>query len=207
MALIFPWRVVQTTGVTLNKQGLSWPSVGFVVQPVVVSSRTRRRGGQRRPSSAEGAWLQQKGRPPRLEELLNWSSRLLGTHPLKALPSRYSVSRLERLPSSAGISPLKLLALRCSHSRLERLLSSAGISPLKLVVAEEQIYQVGEAAQLRRYLPAQLVVVEAQPFKVGEAAQLRRYLPAQAVVGEGTDMSGWRGCPAPPVSPRSSRCR
>ena len=61
----------------------------------------------------------------------NWSSRLLGTHPLKAMWLRSRCVRLERLPSSAGISPLKALLLRSSHFRLERLPSSGGISPLK----------------------------------------------------------------------------
>ena len=43
-----------------------------------------------------------------------------------------SLSRLERLPSSAGISPLKSLSLEVpAFSRLERLPSSGGISPLK----------------------------------------------------------------------------
>ena len=53
---------------------------------------------------------------------------------------------------------------RSSPPRLERLPSSAGISPLKLVAVEVQHSQVGEAAQLRRYLPAQLVAVEDQRY-------------------------------------------
>ena len=63
---------------------------------------------------AEDAWLQQMGRPPRGEED-NWYSRLLGTHPLKSLPPRVSHVRLERLPSSAGISPLKPFSKRFSR--------------------------------------------------------------------------------------------
>ena len=62
--------------------------------------------------------VQQKGRSPRSESSkFNWSSRLLGTHPLKELPPRRSDLRLERLPSSAGISPLKPLPPRRSHIR------------------------------------------------------------------------------------------
>ena len=96
------------------------------------------------PPQAEGVWLQQKGRSPRSELLRsNWSSRMLGTHPLKSLPPRDSCLRLERLPSSAGISPAQL------------------------VLVEFQPSQVGEAAQPRRYLSAQVVVVEIQPFQVG----------------------------------------
>ena len=61
------------------------------------------------PSLAEGAWLQQKGRPPSLDVLDNWSSRLPGTHPLKSFSWTHSPLRLERLPNSGGISPLKSL--------------------------------------------------------------------------------------------------
>ena len=105
---------------------------------------------------------------------------------------RYCPLRLERLPSSAGISPLKSLPLRYS------------------------ICQVGEAAQLRRYLPAQAVEVEVQfssplrysPLRLERLPNSRRYLPAQGVIAEvPVALSGWRGCPAPPVSPRSSRFR
>ena len=44
----------------------------------------------------------------------NLSSRLLGTHTLKSLLPRCSSTRLERLPSSGGISPLKALSRRLS---------------------------------------------------------------------------------------------
>ena len=80
--------------------------------------------------------------------------------PAQSLSERYSVSSLERLPSSGGISPAQVVVERCSHLRLERLPSSGGISPLKSVVEEAQMCQVGEAAKLRRYLPAQVVGVE-----------------------------------------------
>ena len=53
---------------------------------------------------------------------------------------RYSSVRLERLPSSAGISQLKSLSMRARSVRLERL------------------------AQLRRYLPAQGVAAEVHPY-------------------------------------------
>ena len=80
--------------------------------------------------------------------------------------------------------------------------------PAQVVALEVQRYQVGEAAQLRRQLPAQVVALEVQRYQVGEAAQLRRYLPAQVVAAEAQMCPGWRGCPAPPVSPRSSSwCR
>ena len=49
------------------------------------------------------------------------------------------MSRLERLPSSAGISPLKALELRSRYVRLERLPSSAGISPLKALASRNSL--------------------------------------------------------------------
>ena len=58
-----------------------------------------------------------------------------GISPLKTLSLRVRIVKLERLPSSAGISPLKAFSLRNSHSRLERLPNHAGISPLKALTA------------------------------------------------------------------------
>ena len=92
------------------------------------------------PSPAEVAWLQQKGRSPRLEKSKSnkSSSKLLGTHPLKSLlerPSCYQVGEAAQL---------------------------RWYLPAQLVVVEFQKLQIGEAAQLRRYLPAQLVVAEVQ---------------------------------------------
>ena len=137
--------------------------------------------------------------------------------------------RLARLPNSGGISPLNWFpseGQRCpgwrgcptpavsprstrsrSRSRLGQVGEAAQLRrylPAQLVLAEGQLGQVGEAAQLRGYLPAQLVPAEGQPSQVGEVAQLRRYLPAQLVVAEATALSGWRGCPTPAVSPRST---
>ena len=113
----------------------------------------------------------------------NRSKKLLGTHPPNWFPKRPSPIRLARLPNSGGISPLNRFRLSHRVLRLARLPNSGGISPLNWFSLRSRDSQVGEVAQLRGYLPAQLVLEEGQR------------------------LSGWRGCPTPAVSPRSTRFR
>ena len=124
----------------------------------------------------------QNWRPPRFElSISNRPDKSLGTHPVNWFPWSHSRVRLARLPNSGGISPLNWFPL------------------------EGQPCQVGEVAQLRRYLTAQLVLVPRDSHvQVGEVAQLRRYLTAQLVRAEVQHCPGWRGCPTPAVSPRST---
>ena len=106
-----------------------------------------------------------------------------GIGPLNWLLPRLSNSKLARLPSSDGIGPLNWLLARLSNLRLSRLPSSDGIDPLNWLPSSPSPFEVGEVAQFRRYRPAQLVAVEPQQYP------------------------GWRGCPVPTVSTRSTGCR
>ena len=88
-------------------------------------------------------------------------------------------------PTPCGIHPVKwLLSERPDSFKLDRLPSSAGISPLNSFPWSPSDCQVGEVAQLRRDRTAQLVLVEVQPLQVGQVAQLPRYRPAQLVLVE-----------------------
>ncbi|CAI8031193.1 hypothetical protein GBAR_LOCUS17701, partial [Geodia barretti] len=76
--------------------------------------------------------------------------------------------RLERLPSSAGISPLKSLSLRYSLSGW-RGCPAPAVSPRSSRCREVQLCQVGEAAQLRGISPLKSLP-RGQLCQVGEAA-------------------------------------
>ena len=96
----------------------------------------------------------------------------------------HSVCRLDRLPSSVGISPVNWLLLSHSHCRLDRFPSSVGISPVNWFTGEGQPCQAGQVPQFRRYLPGQLVYGEGQLCQAGQVPQFRRYLPGQLVTCE-----------------------
>ena len=65
----------------------------------------------------------------------------------------HSTVRLDRPPSSGGISPVNWLSARPRILRLDRRPNSGGISPVNWLDLERQAFQVGEAAQLRRISP------------------------------------------------------
>ena len=72
----------------------------------------------------------QNGRPKSARSLSVIPRSPGGTHPVSALPARYSFSRLVRTPNSGGIGPDSWLLLRSNHCRLARVPSCGGIVPV-----------------------------------------------------------------------------
>ena len=156
-----------------------------------------RQVGRGRPAQAESR--PSTGCCPEPQHLSGWTGRpaQAESRPSTGCRGDHSPVRLDRPPSSGGISPVNWLLSRDSSVRLDRPPSSGGISPVNWLLLEPQPRQVGQAAQLRRNLARQLVVVKRQLRQVGQAAQLRRYLARQlVVVARGHSTSGWTGRPA-----------
>ena len=109
--------------------------------------------------------------------------RLEGSAPVNWFLKRYSASRLERRPSSAGISPFNWLPERARIVRFSRV------------------------AELRRYLPAQLVAGEGQDYQVFEGCPVPPVSARSTGCPGGTALANWKGGPAPPVSARSTGFR
>ena len=61
--------------------------------------------------------------------------------------------------SASGTHPVNRLSESSSRSRLDRLPSSGGISPLRSLPPQAKLFEVGKVAQLGRDRPAQLVAV------------------------------------------------
>ena len=117
--------------------------------------------------------------------------------PVKALSRVRNVSRpncRRYLPAQVAVGEV-----RCQVGEAAQL---RGISPLKRCWSGTRC-QVGEVAQLRRCSRRCLRGSEMSGWR---GRPTRPYLPV-VVVGEVQRCQVVRGCPAPPVSPRSRRCR
>ena len=97
----------------------------------------------------------------------------------------------------------QLVAPRDSTSRLARLPSSVGIVPVNWFCEGPALPGLARLASSGRYRPGQLVLREVKLFQIGKAAQFGGIVPVNWFP-EGQLFPDWQGCPARPVSSRST---
>ena len=118
--------------------------------------------------------------------------------PVNSLLLRYNVSRLERLPSSAGIGPASSLKPRNNVSRLGRLPSSPGI-PVNSLLLRYKDSRLERLPNSPGIVPVSRLLLRSRDFRLER-------LPRSAGIGPASSLKMRLSLTTPPLSSTSTPC-